>query len=112
MSAERMRAAGEVIARQAALLASAWSEEIPPDIKVTASDREAVVSSQVGPSYPNEVSRVRHPVFGHFERSWVTNEHRPFLAPAARAMAGLAAEECAKVVDDMCRKLGFEGTAR
>ena len=110
----RMLAAGAIIMRQAQVLAAGWSEQIPPTMKLTATDSTATISSAVGPSYPNEVPRVRHPVFGPTLRNprpaWVTNKHRPFLAPAADAKADAATAEIAKCVDDFCHDLGFTGS--
>jgi hypothetical protein len=109
-----MGAAALIIAREAQRLAAAWSVQVPPSIKVKAASSSATISSGVGPSYPNEVIRVRHPVFGPTLRNprpgWVTNDHRPFLAPAADAKADDAAKEIAKSIDDLCHDLGFKGT--
>lgn len=109
MGADRMRAAALIIAREAQKLASAWSVQVPPSMKVKAGATSAEISSAVGPSYPNEVPRVRHPVFGHRDR-WVDNAYRPFLAPAATAKADAAAAEVAKAVDDICHGLGYAGS--
>ena len=110
----RMRAAALIIARQAQVNAAGWSVQIPPSIKVKASGNTAVISSGVGPSYPNEVPRVRHPVFGPTLKRpappWVTNDYRPFLAPAADEMADAAAAEIGKVIDDIAHDDGFIGT--
>jgi len=112
MARDRMLAAATIIAREAQKLAAVWSVQVPPSIRVSAKANSAEISSQVGPSYPNEVKRVRHPVFGgrgtSRERApWVTNEYRPFLAPAAVAKADAAAQEIAKTVDDLARQAGF-----
>ena|SRR5215469_9539164 len=108
----RMRAAAEIIAREARRLASAWSKQIPPEMTVTATTGAATIRSHTGPSYPNEMPRIRHPVFGPTARNprpgWVTNAHRPFLAPAATAKADDAAAEIAKTIDDTAREMGFE----
>ena len=117
-----MRAAALIIAREAQRLAAAWSVQVPPSIKVKARGNTAEIKSAVGPSYPNEVIRVRHPVFGfghtgnawsatHRPRPpWVTNDHRPFLAPAVDAKADDAAKEIARVIDDIAHDAGFKGT--
>jgi len=107
-----MLAAAVIIAREAQRLAAGWSVQVPPSIRVSARANEATISSRVGPSYPNEVKRVRHPVFGgrgtSRERApWVLNEYRPFLAPAAEAKADEAAIEIAKTIDDIARENGF-----
>jgi hypothetical protein len=112
MARDRMLAAAVIIANEAKRLAAIWSVQVPPSIRVSAAANSAVISSGVGPSYPNEVKRVRHPVFGGRGTSrenapWVTNEYRPFLAPAAEAKAQAAAEEIAKTVDDLARQAGF-----
>lgn len=110
----RMRQAGLLIAREAQRLAAPWSRQIPPSIKVAARGDTVTISSHTGPAYPNEVIRVRHPVFGPTLRNprpgWVTNAHRPFLAPAAQAKADDVAAEIAKFIDDVARDNGFEGT--
>jgi hypothetical protein len=110
----RMLSAGRIIGRAAAALAAPWSRQIPPTIKVKATSSTATISSGVGPSYPNEVIRVRHPVFGPTLRNprpgWVTNPHRPFLVPAAEAKADDAAKEIAKTIDDYCHDRGFKGS--
>ena len=106
----RMLAAAAVIANEARVLAAPWSVQIPPTMRVTATESTALISSGVGPSYPNEVIRVRHPVFETPTRlkvKWVTNEHRPFLAPAAESKADDAAAVIAMSIDDFCRSLGF-----
>ena len=110
----RMLAAAAQIANEARVLAGAWSVQIPPTMRVTATESTALISSGVGPSYPNEIIRVRHPVFESQERwgrtPWVTNEHRPFLAPAAESKADAAAAEIAKSIPDFCAGLGFTVT--
>ncbi len=106
MARDRMLAAATIIAREAQRLAATWSVQVPPSIRVSAKANEAEISSRVGPSYPNEVRRVRHPVYGN-RQVWVLNEYRPFLAPAAVAKADEAAREIAKTVDDLARQAGF-----
>ena len=109
----RMLAAAAVIANEARVLAGAWSDSIPPTMRVTATESTALISSGVGPSYPNEIIRVRHPVFetpARIKVKWVTNEHRPFLAPAAESKADAAAAEIAKSIPDFCAGLGFTVT--
>ena len=109
--APHMRAAANLIANEARRLAASWSVQVPPSIRVTSGESTAEISSGVGPSYPNEVIRVRHPVFGPTLRNprpgWVTNKYRPFLKPAADAKADAAAAEIAKYVDDVARENGF-----
>ena len=97
-------AAAAIIAAKARELAS-WSRQIPPAIGVRAHGNTAEISCQVGPAYPNEVAGVRHPTFGH--EPWVTNEHRPFLGPAADAASDKAMARYAQKVDAMCKKAGF-----
>lgn len=48
----------------------------------------------------------RHPVFGN-RRNWVTQEARPFLAPAVRAKGRAVESEITKAVDDTTRAAGF-----
>lgn len=86
--------------------ASGWSVQVPPSIRVKAAGNSATIDSGVGPSYPNEVAGVRHPVYGN-RRNWVLNQYRPFLAPAADAKADAAASEIAKYIDDVAHEDGF-----
>jgi hypothetical protein len=108
MSRDRMLAAGQIVAAEARRLAEPWSETIPPSIKVSAGEKSCTIKSAVPAAYPNEVPRVRHPVWGNRE-VWVTNQYRPFLAPAAEAKADECAAEIAKTIDDFCHDHGFEG---
>lgn len=109
----RLREAAEVIAAQARRNAAGWSKRIPPSIKVSGGADGVSIMSGAPPAYPNEVAGVRHPVFGgrgtaRPEAPWVTNQHRPFLAPAADERIGEAAEKFAKVIDDWARDYGFK----
>ena len=106
---DRMRAACEIVAREASRLASGWSEQIPPSMRIHASQDVGIILSATGPSYPNEIPGVRHPVFGN-RREWVTNEYRPFLAPAAVSELGAVAEEIGMEIDDLCHSLGYTGS--
>jgi hypothetical protein len=108
----RLREAAEVIAEQARVNAS-WSARIPPSIKVSGGSGGVSIMSGAPPAYPNEVAGVRHPVFGGRGTSrpkapWVTNKHRPFLAPAADERIGEAAQKFAQVLDDWAKKHGYE----
>jgi len=100
-------AAAGIIADKARELAMPWSREIPPAIRVKVHGNVAEISCQVGPAYPNEIEGVRHPVFGNREIPWVTNEHRPFLAPAADASADAAMRRYADKIDGWARKAGY-----
>jgi hypothetical protein len=97
-------AAANIIADGARQLAS-WSEQIPGAISVEVSGNTATISCAVGPAYPNEVAGVRHPTFGH--EPWMTNEHRPFLGPAADARSGDAMARYADKIDGWARKAGY-----
>jgi len=99
-----LAAAAQIIADGARELA-AWSKQIPPAISVEASASMATISCQVGPAYPNEVAGVRHPTFGH--DPWVTNQHRPFLGPAADAKADAAMRRYAGKIDKWAKNAGF-----
>ena len=98
-------AAAGVIRDKAAELAAGWSRQIPPAIGVRVSGNTAEISCAVGPAYPNEVAGVRHPTFGH--EPWVTNQHRPFLGPAADAAGDKAMARYSKKVDGWLKKDGF-----
>jgi hypothetical protein len=104
-------AAANIIADGARALAAAWSAQIPGAIEVRVHGNTAEISCAVGPAYPNEVAGVRHPVFGPTAKnpdpSWVTNQHRPFLGPAADAKAGAAMARYGKKLDRMLRQAGF-----
>jgi hypothetical protein len=97
-------AAAGIVADQARELAG-WSRRIPADIRVEVHGNLATISSSVGPAYPNEIAGVRHPTFGH--DPWVTNQHRPFLAPAADAGADKAMARYAQKIDGWARKAGY-----
>ena len=108
----RLREAAEIIARQARQNAGGWSARIPPSIKVNGGSSGISISSSSPPAYPNELG-VRHPVFGgrgtrRPDAPWVTNKHRPFLAPAADEKIDEAAEAFSKVLDDWAKELGYK----
>jgi hypothetical protein len=110
--ADRLMEAAKVIAAQAKSNAAGWSARIPPSIRVSGGYPEVFIRSAAPPAYPNEVPGVRHPVFGgrgtkRPRAPWVTNEHRPFLAPAADQRINQAAEEFAKIIDDWAIRLGY-----
>jgi hypothetical protein len=110
--ADRLLEAAKVIADQAKVNASGWSKRIPPSIRVSGSYPEVFIRSAAPPAYPNEIPGVRHPVFGgrgtrRPHAPWVTNQHRPFLAPAADQRADQAAEKFATIIDDWAIKAGF-----
>ena len=101
-----------MIADRAKENASAWSRRIPGSIRISGSYPEIVIRASAPPAYPNEVPNVRHPVFGgrgtrRPHAPWVTNEHRPFLAPAADEAGDAAAEKFADIIDDWAIKAGF-----
>jgi hypothetical protein len=104
-------AAAGIVAEKAREMASGWSRQIPPAIRVQVRGNVAEISCQVGPAYPNEIEGVRHPVFGptpdNPDPDWVTNEHRPFLAPAADAGSDQAMARYAQKIDGWARKAGY-----
>ena len=107
----RLREAAEVIAEQARVNAG-WSARIPPSIKVSGGAGGVSIITGAPPAYPNEIPGVRHPVFGgrgtrRPHAPWVTNQHRPFLGPAADERIDEAAEKFAQVIDDWCKETGF-----
>ncbi len=108
----RLVEAAEVIAEQARENAH-WSARIPPSIKVSGGSGGVSIMSGAPPAYPNEVDGVRHPVFGgrgtrRPKAPWVTNQHRPFLAPAADERIDEAAEKFAQVIDDWAKERGYK----
>ena len=110
---DRLLEAAQVIADRAKENASAWSVRIPPSIRVSGGDPEVFIRSSAPPAYPNEIEGVRHPVFGgrgtrRPHAPWVTNQFRPFLAPAADEAADQAAEKYADIIDDWAVKAGFK----
>ena len=104
-------AAAELIAKEARRLAGEWSATIPEQIQVTVDGDTAIVSCAAGPAYPNEVDRVRHPVYGPTLKNprpaWVANKHRPFLGPAAELKAGDAMQRYAQRIDQLAKEAGF-----
>jgi hypothetical protein len=98
-------AAANIIAARAREIAAGWSRQIPGSIGVSVAGNTAEISCQVGPAYPNEVAGVRHPTFGH--DPWVTNQHRPFLEPAAEEASDKAMARYAQKVDRWCKDAGF-----
>lgn len=111
--AQALRDAARIIADQAKANASGWSARIPPSIRVRGGGGlEVSVIATAPPAYPNEIPGVRHPVFGgrgtrRPHAPWVTNQHRPFLAPAADQKADAALKEFGHVVDSWAVKAGF-----
>ena len=109
---ERLRQAAQVILDQAKQNASGWSARIPPSLKLKVRGMAATISSNAPPAYPNEIPGVRHPVFGgrgtrRPKAPWVTNQHRPFLAPAGDEAADKALEKFALYVEDLAHKHGY-----
>jgi hypothetical protein len=106
-----LRAAAELVADGARAIAAGWgSTRIPPAIRVEVAGNMAIISCDAPPAYPNEVKGVRHPVFAHGPRDtwhWVPNQYRPFLGPAADALAGAAMARYSRRIDTMCREAGF-----
>lgn len=98
-------AAAGIIAARAREIAAAWSRQVPAAISVSTGGNVAEISCQVGPAYPNEVAGVRHPTFGH--DPWVTNQHRPFLEPAAEEASDKAMARYANKVDRWAKDAGF-----
>lgn len=110
---DRLMEAAKVIADQAKENAAGWSARIPPSIRISGSYPEIIIRASAPPAYPNEIPGVRHPVFGgrgtkRPEAPWVTNEHRPFLAPAADERINEAAEKFAVIIDDWAIKRGYK----
>jgi len=110
--ADRLVEAAKVIADRAKSNAGGWSARIPPSIKVSGSYPDVTIRASAPPAYPNEIPGGRHPVFGgrgtrRPHAPWVTNEHRPFLGPAADQRANEAAEKFAVIIDDWAIKAGF-----
>ena len=102
-----------MIAEQAKRNAAGWSARIPPSIRVSGSYPEITIRASAPPAYPNEISGVRHPVFGgrgtrRPKAPWVTNEYRPFLAPAGDQVGDQAAKKFAVIIEDWAIKRGYK----
>ncbi len=119
---ERLKQAAEVIAEDARILSAAWSERVPPSVRVYRPRRGGLGMSvtisaggvRAPMAYTNEGYRggrpVWHPVFAQGDRAdwtWVPQTPRPFMRPAAEARAGQAADMFAKAIDDWARASGF-----
>jgi hypothetical protein len=111
---KRLKEAGEYVAGIARGKAS-WSSKVPASIKVGGGRSGVNITAggaRAPAAYPNEIPGVRHPVFGgkgtaRPDAPWVTNENRPFLAPAGDEGADGAAAIVAQVVDDWAHEHGF-----
>lgn len=99
-------AAADLIADDARERAGEWSSSIPGSISVESDGKKATIWTDAPAAYPNEVDNVRHPTFGH--KPWVTNKHRPFLAPAADAKATGAMDRYARKFDRLLEEAGFK----
>jgi hypothetical protein len=116
-SPTRLRQAADLIAADAKRRAGVWSRRIPGSFTVTVTGDVALITAGGPPApmaytfeAPEGPPGVWHPVFAYQERknwTWVRQDPRPFLGPAADAMAGAAMIQYAKVTDDWCRQLGF-----
>lgn len=109
----RLEEAAKIILERARRNAEGWSVRIPPSLQLEVSGSTAVISSAAPPAYPNEVPHVRHPVFGgpgtrRPGAPWVTNQHRPFLAPAGDQEADRALEQFGLYVEDLAHKHGYK----
>ena len=99
--------AAQLVADEAARIARGnGMPQTAGSISVEVSGDTAIVYSDAPAAYPNEVPGVRHPTYGH--SPWVTNQYRPFLAPAAEAKATAAMKRYAEKLDRLLRKAGFE----
>jgi hypothetical protein len=115
-----MIAAGDDLGQAAKVIADDASRralengmpETAASISVRSDGTTAQVWTDAPAAYPNEVEHVRHPVFGptllNPHPPWVTNKHRPFLAPAADAKASAAMDRYAKKLDRWLEKAGFK----
>lgn len=115
-----LREAGEDLAGQARSNAS-WSTKIPGATKVRVSFARrrpgvsVVVDKKLAPNarpFERGGSRgtFRHPVFKTERRrrtAWVSQEARPFLAPAARSKERPTVRKIRRVVDRVTREAGF-----
>lgn len=111
-----LKAAAEPIVQDAKGRAS-WSTRIPRAISLSVrfSRRDPGVSIRVrrgaaphGRAYEGITGNAtfRHPVFGHRDR-WVSQETRPYLAPAAEAGMDGALSAAVEAVDQTARDFGF-----
>jgi hypothetical protein len=111
---EEMRAAGEIVAKQARDNAGQHSTSIPPTIKTQV--RSLTVSVVAGKGVPlaalYEVGNAqggtensfKHPVFGNRE-AWVTQTGYPFLKPAVDAKMPEVEAGVMKVADGIAEVL-------
>lgn len=104
----RLVAAAEVIAAAAGANASQFSRRIPKSIKVIPSKGTVLIIAG-GNAAPNadpfEYGK-KHPLFGHWETGpQYFMKKRPFLEEAAVSALDKAADEFAKVFDDICDAL-------
>lgn len=115
-----LRRAGAVVAADAQRRAAAWSARIPPTVKVSTSfqaNKEGVFVRAGGPTAPHARlyenvwgrSEFRHPVYAVSGRPtvWVSQQTRPFLAPAARANEQATTNAITAAIDEVGPALGF-----
>jgi hypothetical protein len=96
---------------------ASWSRRIPkatrlsikfgkrdPSVSITTSAKRAPHARPY--EHDGRSGSFRHPVYGNRD-VWVTQQARPFLAPAVRAKQDDVVDEIAKVVDSTTRAAGF-----
>lgn len=111
----KIRAAGMVVLREAAMNAS-WSTRIPGAMSVRTTFKDGmpgvsiVVNVKKAPharALEGIVSdHFRHPVFGN-ENHWVEQSARPYLLPAARASYSVLAGAISDAVDEALKTNGL-----
>lgn len=124
---ERLRRAGDMVARQAKINAAAFSRRIPAATHVRGADApgdtyvDILTDGDLAPNAAPFEYAEHHPLFGSPHgrnagtrsrydnpRDWYRQPHRPYMTSALYAKAEEGTEEIAKVVDDWGHDLGFK----
>jgi len=109
-----LKTAGGIVAVEAAARAS-WSETIPGSIRVQTAGTTVKVTAGKGLSSPiatlyengGEPGSWRHPVWGNTD-NWVSQQARPFLAPALEAKSEEVAAAAGDAIAEGWRALGLD----
>lgn len=109
----RLRALGQEVADEAKEQAD-WSTRIPGSIRVRVSGFSVKVVANADGTAPDAApyehngvaGPFRHPVFGNTD-VWVSQDSRPFLAPALESKADLVEVIATGIIDDTLREVGI-----